>query len=84
MTSLKYFVKPPESASILLERLCYAFDEDRNVKWVPVPDGKPGEKMQDFWDYYKKKVLNDKLRLKESTTLKRRISDLFLRDVWKN
>jgi len=54
-------VKPPESASIVMEGLCYAFDEDRNVKWVPVPDGKPGEKMQDFWDYSKKKVLNDKL-----------------------
>lgn len=45
MNTLKSFVKPPESASIVMEGLCYAFDEDKNVKWINKPDGKPGEKV---------------------------------------
>lgn len=61
MNTLKSFVKPPESASLVLEGVCYALDEDKNVKWIPKPEGKPGEKIQDFWDYSKKKLLNDKL-----------------------
>lgn len=61
MNTLKSFVNPPVSAALVLEGLCYAFDEDKNVKWIPKPEGKPGEKIQDFWDYSKKKLLNDKL-----------------------
>jgi len=61
MNTLKSFVNPPVSAAIVLEGLTYAFDEDKNVKWIPKPEGKPGEKIQDFWDYSKKKLLNDKL-----------------------
>ena len=49
------------SAALVLEGLCYAFDEDKNVKWIPKPEGKPGEKIQDFWAYSKQKLLNDKL-----------------------
>lgn len=47
--------------------VCYVFDEDKDVPWKPKPGGKPGEKMQDFWEYSKKKVLNSKLtqRLKD-------------------
>lgn len=44
-----------------MEGICYAFNCDNEVKWIPKPDGKPGEKMKDFWDYSKKKLLNDKL-----------------------
>ncbi len=61
MNTLKSFVAPPTSAAIVLEGICYAFDEDTNVKWIAKPDGKPGEKIQDFWDYSKKRLLNDKL-----------------------
>jgi dynein heavy chain len=43
-----------------MEGLCYAFDEDKNVKYVPVAPGSM-EKKQDFWDYSKKSLLNDKL-----------------------
>ena len=44
-----------------MEGLCYALNKDSEVKWIPKPDGKPGEKIKDFWDYAKKKLLNDKL-----------------------
>jgi len=41
-----------------MEGICYVFNEDSLVKWIPKPDGKPGEKIKDFWDYSKKKLLN--------------------------
>jgi dynein heavy chain, axonemal len=41
-----------------MEGLCYAFQEDGNVK--PKND-KEALKSQDFWDYAKKFLLNDKL-----------------------
>lgn len=44
-----------------MEGICYAFTIDNEVKWIPKPEGKPGEKIKDFWDYSKKKLLNDKL-----------------------
>lgn len=44
-----------------MEGICYAFNCDGEVKWVPKPDGKPGEKIKDFWDYSKKKLLNGQL-----------------------
>jgi len=61
INQLKSFANPPISAKVVMEGMCYAFDEDNQVKMVPKPDGKPGEKMQDFWEYSKKKLLNDKL-----------------------
>ncbi|EAS04067.1 axonemal dynein heavy chain (macronuclear) [Tetrahymena thermophila SB210] len=60
MTTLKSFTKPPEAAAIVMEGMCYAFDEDQNVKLVPVAPGSM-EKKKDFWDYAKKKLLTDKL-----------------------
>ena len=60
MTTLKSFASPSESVVIVLEGLCYAFDEDQFVKIVHVAPGSM-EKKKDFWDYAKKKVLNDKL-----------------------
>ena len=45
MNTLKSFVAPPVSAALVMEGLCYAFDEDKNVKWIPKPEGKPGEKI---------------------------------------
>lgn len=41
--------------------MCYVFNEDQKVKVVSNPEN-PKEKHQDFWDYAKKKLLNDKLR----------------------
>jgi dynein heavy chain len=43
-----------------MEGVCYAFNEDANVKWKPKEPGSM-EKIQDFWDYAKKSLLNDKL-----------------------
>lgn len=50
----------------MLEGVCYAFNEDQNVKWKPKEPGSI-EKIQDFWEYAKKNLLNDKLikRVKE-------------------
>lgn len=39
ITQLKSFPKPPESAAIVMEGLCYAFNEDQNAKWVAVNPG---------------------------------------------
>ena len=66
MTILKSFTKPPEAAAFVMEGLAYAFDEDQNVKLVPVAPGSM-EKKKDFWEYAKKKLLTDKLivRVKE-------------------
>ena len=45
MNTLKSFVASHVSAALVMEGLCYAFDEDKNVKWIPKPEGKPGEKI---------------------------------------
>jgi len=60
MVQLKSFVKPPPSAAIVMEGICYAFDEDQNVKLVPIEPGSV-TKVHDFWEYSKRKLLNDKL-----------------------
>lgn len=39
MTQLKSFPKPPPSAAIVMEGLCYIFNEDNNVKWEPKEPG---------------------------------------------
>ena len=61
INTLKSFANPPAAAKFVMEGMCYAFNEDRDVKSIPKPDGKPGEKMKDFWDYAKKKLLNSTL-----------------------
>lgn len=61
MITLKSFVKPPEAAGIVMEGMCYAFNEDQHVKLVAKKDSKTNEKIKDFWEYSKKKLLNDKL-----------------------
>lgn len=55
------FKTPSSGVVLVLTVVCYVFDEDKDVPWKPKPGGKPGEKMQDFWEYSKKKVLNSKL-----------------------
>lgn len=60
MVQLKSFPKPPPSAAIVMEGLCYIFQEDSNVPWKPKEPGSM-EKVQDFWEYSKKNLLNDKL-----------------------
>ncbi|CAD8115295.1 unnamed protein product [Paramecium sonneborni] len=60
MVQLKSFPKPPPSAAIVMEGLCYIFQEDQNVPWKPKEPGSM-EKVQDFWEYSKKNLLNDKL-----------------------
>lgn len=42
-----------------MEGVCYAFNEDQYAKKIA---GNPGEsEKKDFWEYSKKKLLNDKL-----------------------
>jgi len=60
MIQLKSFVKPPPSAAIVMEGICYAFNEDQHVSWVSV-DPNLIEKVPDFWAYAKRKLLNDRL-----------------------
>lgn len=60
MNQLKSFQKPPTAASKVMEGLCYVFNEDQNVKLRPKEPGS-FEKVQDFWEYAKKNLLNDKL-----------------------
>lgn len=60
MTQLKSFVKPPPAAAIVMEGVCYVFGEDSNIKFQPKQPGSM-EKIQDFWGYSKKNLLNAKL-----------------------
>ena len=39
MNTLKSFTNPPTSAAIVMEGICYAFDVDNEVKYVPVKPG---------------------------------------------
>lgn len=57
MILLKSFMNPPASAAIVMEGLCYAFQEDDRVK----PKQGPQLTTTDFWDYAKRYLLNDKL-----------------------
>ncbi|CAD8044294.1 unnamed protein product [Paramecium primaurelia] len=57
MIQLKSFTNPPLSAAVVMEGLCYAFQEDEKVK----SKNKELPVMQDYWDYAKKYLLNDKL-----------------------
>ncbi|CAD8045721.1 unnamed protein product [Paramecium sonneborni] len=59
MILLKSFQKPPPSAAVVMQGLCYAFQEDEKVKGKN--NGKEPAQMEDFWEYSKKYVLNDKL-----------------------
>ncbi|CAD8087288.1 unnamed protein product [Paramecium sonneborni] len=58
MIQLKSFQKPPLAVSIVMEGMCYIFDEQVKLK-----QKEPGsqEKVQDFWEHAKKNLLNDKL-----------------------
>ncbi|CAD8081115.1 unnamed protein product [Paramecium sonneborni] len=58
MIQLKSFQKPPLAVSIVMEGMCYIFDEQ--VKWKQKEPGSQ-EKVQDFWEHAKKNLLNDKL-----------------------
>lgn len=58
MVQLKSFQKPPVAVSVVMEGMCYVFDEQ--VKWKPKEPGSQ-EKIQDFWEHSKKHLLNDKL-----------------------
>ena len=60
MTQLKSYVNPPASAAVVMEGVCYVFGEDSNVKFTPKEPGSM-EKIQDFWTYAKKNMLNAKL-----------------------
>lgn len=66
MTQLKSYNNPPPAAAIVMEGVCYVFGEDVNVKFTPKEPGSM-EKIQDFWSYSKKNLLNAKLitRVKE-------------------
>ncbi|CAD8161959.1 unnamed protein product [Paramecium pentaurelia] len=58
MIQLKSFQKPPLAVSLVMEGMCYIFDEQ--VKWKQKEPGSQ-EKVQDFWEHAKKNLLNDKL-----------------------
>lgn len=57
MILLKSFSNPPASAAVVMQGLCYTFQEDGNVK----SKTKDEPTTQDFWDYAKRYLLNDKL-----------------------
>lgn len=60
LDTIKAYVIPPAPVGLVFEGLCYAFNEDGQVKWIPKEPGSM-EKIQDFWNYSKKYVLNNKL-----------------------
>lgn len=60
MTQLKSYNNPPPAAAIVMEGVCYIFEEDSKIKFTPKEPGSM-EKIQDFWGYSKKNLLNAKL-----------------------
>lgn len=57
---MKSYSNPSESIRIVMEGMCLALGVDKNVKWKPTYPGS-FEKFQDFWEYSKKYILNEKL-----------------------
>lgn len=43
-----------------MEGMCYVLGQDNNVKWKPVTSGS-NLKFQDFWEYSKKNLMNERL-----------------------
>ena len=60
MTQLKSYVNPPPAAAMVMEGVCYVFNEDTKVPFQPKEPGSM-QKIQDFWAYSKKNLLNSKL-----------------------
>lgn len=60
LTRMKSYTSPPEAVRLVVEGLCYVFSLDANVKWKQKSPGS-FEKYQDFWEYSKKYLLNEKL-----------------------
>lgn len=57
MTQLRSYATPPISAAIVMEGVAIAFSEDDNVKGK----GNDPPTFQEYWDYAKKYLLNEKL-----------------------
>ena len=60
LTKIRSYASPPRAVDVVMQAICYILEEDENVKLKPKELGS-GEKVQDFWDYSKKHLLNDKL-----------------------
>jgi dynein heavy chain len=60
LTKIRSYTNPPKAVDIVIQGICYLLEEDVNVKWKK-GEGEGEEKVQDFWEYAKKKMLNDKL-----------------------
>lgn len=57
---MKSYANPSESIRLVMEGICLALGVDKNVPWKPKSPGS-FEKIQDFWEYSKKYLLNEKL-----------------------
>ncbi|KRX01956.1 hypothetical protein PPERSA_07601 [Pseudocohnilembus persalinus] len=60
LTLLRSYQNPSNSVKLVMEAMCYVLGVDQNIKWKPVEVGAI-QKYQDFWEYSKKFLLNDKL-----------------------
>jgi len=58
---LRSYILPPEPVKLIMEAIIYAFNLGGKVPWKNEGEGKNAKKVQDFWDYSKKSLLNDKL-----------------------
>lgn len=58
----KSFLLKLASLDALMEAVCICLGEDKDVKWKrQETEGNNKVMIQDFWDYSKKKLLNNKL-----------------------
>jgi len=60
ITNLKSYNTPPATLDFVMQGVCITLGDDINVKWKPKEPGST-EKIQDFWEYSKKSLLNSKL-----------------------
>lgn len=60
LTLLRSYQNPSQSIRAVMEAMCYVLGVEQNIKFKPVEIGS-NQKYQDFWEYAKKYLLNDKL-----------------------
>jgi len=60
ISKIRSYANPPKAVDVVMQAICLILEEDTNVK-LKAKEAGSNEKVQDFWDYSKKHLLNDKL-----------------------
>jgi dynein heavy chain len=62
ITLIRSFTSPPSTLDLLMQAVCVSLGEENLVKWKNKDTNDPSKgKEQDFWEYAKRCLLNNKL-----------------------